>query len=82
VVLAGAGVTYAATGSDQNQVGTEYANGIQVSDNQIIKPLGDRLLTQFGTRAKRPPPLLGRPGSPASTSPATVRSPTTPTRSR
>jgi YVTN family beta-propeller protein len=48
VVLAGAGVTYAATGSDQNQVGTEYANGIQVSDNQIIKPLGDRLLTQFG----------------------------------
>jgi YVTN family beta-propeller protein len=48
VVLAGAGVTYAATGSDQNQVGTEYTNGIQVSDNQIIKPLGDRLLTQFG----------------------------------
>ena len=48
MVLAGAGVTYAATGSDQNQVGTEYANGIQVSDNQIIKPLGDRLLTQFG----------------------------------
>jgi YVTN family beta-propeller protein len=48
VVLAGAGVTYAATASDQNQVGTEYANGIQVSDNQIIKPLGDRLLTQFG----------------------------------
>jgi YVTN family beta-propeller protein len=48
VVLAGAGVTYAATGSDQNQVGTQYANGIQVSDNQIIKPLGDRLLTQLG----------------------------------
>ncbi|MCW3046204.1 MAG: phosphoesterase [Solirubrobacterales bacterium] len=48
VILAGAGVTYAATGSDQNQVGTEYANGIQVSDNQIIKPLGDRMLTQFG----------------------------------
>ncbi|MGA9859329.1 MAG: hypothetical protein WBQ18_15805, partial [Solirubrobacteraceae bacterium] len=48
MVLAGAGVTYAATGSDQNQVGTEYANGIQVSDNQIIKPLGDRLVTQFG----------------------------------
>ena len=48
VVLAGAGVTYAATGSDQNQVGTTYANGIQVSDNQLIKPLGERLLTQFG----------------------------------
>src|SRR5258708_8626312 len=48
LVLAGAGVTYAATGSDQNQVGTEYANGIQVSDNQIIKPIGHRLLTQVG----------------------------------
>jgi YVTN family beta-propeller protein len=49
VVLAGAGLTYAATRLfGDNQVGTEYANGIQVSDNQIIKPLGDRLLTQFG----------------------------------
>ncbi|MFL5864229.1 MAG: bifunctional YncE family protein/alkaline phosphatase family protein, partial [Solirubrobacteraceae bacterium] len=49
VVLAGAGVTYASTQLfGHNQVGTEYANGIQVSDDQIIKPLGDRLLTQFG----------------------------------
>jgi YVTN family beta-propeller protein len=49
VVLAGAGVAYASTvGFGQNQVGTEYANGIQVSGNQIIKPLGDRLLTQTG----------------------------------
>ncbi|HEY1518469.1 MAG TPA: alkaline phosphatase family protein [Solirubrobacteraceae bacterium] len=32
----------------QNQVGTQYPNGIQVSDDQIINPLGDRLLTQFG----------------------------------
>ena len=31
-----------------NQVGTEYANGIQVSGNQIIKPLGDRLMTPYG----------------------------------
>jgi len=31
-----------------NQVGTQYPNGIQVSDDQIIKPIGDRLLTQFG----------------------------------
>jgi YVTN family beta-propeller protein len=31
-----------------NQVGTQYSNGIQVSDDQIIKPIGDRLLTQFG----------------------------------
>src|SRR5215469_16150979 len=31
-----------------NQVGTQYTNGIQVSDDQIINPIGDRLLTQFG----------------------------------
>jgi YVTN family beta-propeller protein len=49
VVLAGAGLTYASTEVfGQNQVGNEYADGIQVSDDQIIKPLGDRLLTQFG----------------------------------
>jgi hypothetical protein len=49
VVLAGAGATYASTvGFGDNRVGTEYAKGIQVSDDQIIKPLGDRLLTQFG----------------------------------
>jgi hypothetical protein len=37
VVLAGAGVTYASTvGFGHNQVGSEYANGIQVSDDQII----------------------------------------------
>jgi YVTN family beta-propeller protein len=49
VILVGAGVAYASTvGFGHNQVGTEYANGIQVSDDQIIQPLGDRLLTQFG----------------------------------
>ena len=49
VVLVGAGLAYASTvGFGQNQVGTEYANGIQVSDDQIIQPLGDRLLTQYG----------------------------------
>jgi YVTN family beta-propeller protein len=49
VILAGAGATYASTvGFGDNQVGTEYPNGIQVSDDQIIKPLGDRLLTELG----------------------------------
>jgi YVTN family beta-propeller protein len=49
VVLAGAGVTYASTvGFGHNQVGTQYADGIQVSDDQLIKPLGDRSLTRFG----------------------------------
>jgi YVTN family beta-propeller protein len=48
-VLVGGGVTYASTvGFGHNQVGTEYANGIQVSSDQIIKPLGDRLVTQTG----------------------------------
>ena len=49
VVLAGAGLAYASTQVfGDNQVGTQYAKGIQVSDDQIIKPLGDRLLTKFG----------------------------------
>jgi hypothetical protein len=49
VVLVGAGLAYASTDVfGHNQVGTEYADGIQVSDDQVIKPLGDRLLTQFG----------------------------------
>jgi YVTN family beta-propeller protein len=49
VVLAGAAATYAATTVfGHNEVGTTYANGIQVSSDQIVKPLGDRVLTQFG----------------------------------
>jgi YVTN family beta-propeller protein len=31
-----------------NQVGTQYPNGIQVSSDQIIQPIGDRLMTPFG----------------------------------
>jgi YVTN family beta-propeller protein len=49
VAVAGAGTAYATTeGFGHNQVGTEYANGIQVSSDQVIKPIGERLLTQFG----------------------------------
>jgi diguanylate cyclase (GGDEF)-like protein len=49
IVLVSAGVAYATTDIfGRNQVGTEYASGIQVSDDQIIKPLGDRLVTQTG----------------------------------
>src|SRR5262249_27693228 len=49
LVVTGTGVAIGATtGFGDNQVGTQYSNGIQVSDNQIIKPIGDRLLTQFG----------------------------------
>src|SRR5215469_842875 len=57
IVVAGAAAVLAVGGGmafgttvifGDNQVGTQYSNGIQVSDNQIIKPIGDRLLTQFG----------------------------------
>jgi YVTN family beta-propeller protein len=49
VLLVGAGVTYATTlVFGHNQVGTEYPNGLQISSDQILKPLGDRLVTQTG----------------------------------
>src|ERR1700733_7392070 len=45
----GGGIAFGTTtGFGDNQVGTQYRNGIQVSDDQIINPIGDRLLTQFG----------------------------------
>jgi YVTN family beta-propeller protein len=48
-LLASAGATYASTvGFDSNQVGTQYPNGLQVSDDQILKPLGQELVTQLG----------------------------------
>jgi YVTN family beta-propeller protein len=47
--VVGAGAAYASTtGFDHRQVGTQYKNGLQISDDQVIKPLGDRLLTKFG----------------------------------
>src|ERR1700742_426927 len=49
VVLAGGSVTLASSAVfGENEVGTEYADGLQVSGNQIIKPLGQRLVTQVG----------------------------------
>jgi YVTN family beta-propeller protein len=50
LVVAGSGVEAFATtvGFGDQQVGTEYSTGIQVSANQVIKPIGDRLLTQLG----------------------------------
>jgi len=49
IVAAGAGAAYASTdGFGQQQVGTEYANGTQISSDQILKPLGDRLVTNYG----------------------------------
>jgi YVTN family beta-propeller protein len=49
VVLAGAGIASASTGAfDHHQVGTQYRNGLQISSDQSLKPLGDRLVTQYG----------------------------------
>src|SRR5689334_5833974 len=49
VLIVGAGTAFGSTDIfGHNQVGNQYPNGIQVSDDQVIKPIGDRLLTQFG----------------------------------
>ncbi len=43
------GVAYGTTlGFGDNQVGTEYAEGLQISSDQILKPLGERLMTPYG----------------------------------
>ena len=49
VLVAGAGMAYATTRVfGHHEVGTQYRNGLQVSDDQMIKPIGSRLLTKFG----------------------------------
>ena len=49
VTVAGAGAAYASTGVfGQNKVGTEYPGGLQVSSDQLLKPVGDRLVTELG----------------------------------
>ena len=49
LALASGGIAYASTeGFGNNKVGTEYANGLQVSDDQMIKPIGERLMTKWG----------------------------------
>ncbi|MGN6608710.1 MAG: phosphoesterase [Jatrophihabitans sp.] len=49
VLAAGTGLASASSAIfGHNQVGTQYADGLQVSDNQLLQPLGDRLVTQIG----------------------------------
>jgi YVTN family beta-propeller protein len=49
LAVAGGGIAYGSTAIfDHHQVGTEYADGLQVSANQLIKPIGDRLVTEYG----------------------------------
>ncbi|MGH3357428.1 MAG: phosphoesterase [Nocardioidaceae bacterium] len=43
------GVAYGAAGGfGEQQVGQEYPDGLQISSNQILKPLGERLVTPYG----------------------------------
>ncbi|MGN6127214.1 MAG: alkaline phosphatase family protein [Humibacter sp.] len=49
LALAGGAIANASTIPLGNQqVGGQYANGEQISSNQVIKPLGDRVMTPFG----------------------------------
>jgi YVTN family beta-propeller protein len=49
LAVVGTGAAYGTTAIfGQNKVGTEYADGLQVSSDQILKPLGDRLMTPYG----------------------------------
>jgi YVTN family beta-propeller protein len=49
MAVAGTGAAYASTAIfGQNKVGSEGAAGLQVSSDQIIKPIGDRLVTELG----------------------------------
>jgi YVTN family beta-propeller protein len=49
LVLTGTGIAVGSTtGFGTDQVGQTVNQGLVVSDGQIIKPIGDRLLTQFG----------------------------------
>src|SRR6201991_3431252 len=47
--LTGSGIAVGSTiGFGHEQVGQKTSKGLVVSDDQIVKPLGDRLETQFG----------------------------------
>ena len=49
LAVTGSGVAYASTKIFGNQqVGSTYQNGLQISSDQAIRPLGDRLLTEYG----------------------------------
>ncbi|WP_072041945.1 alkaline phosphatase family protein [Nigerium massiliense] len=47
-VTAGVAAYGVSTGFGQNKVGQETPAGLQASDNQVLKPLGNRLVTEYG----------------------------------
>ena len=49
LALASTGAAYASTTVfGRQQVGSTYAKGLQISSDQALKPLGDRLVTKYG----------------------------------
>lgn len=47
--VAGGGMAYGSTQIfDHNKVGQQYAGGLQISDDQTLKSIGDRLVTKLG----------------------------------
>ncbi|SDP49479.1 40-residue YVTN family beta-propeller repeat-containing protein [Nakamurella panacisegetis] len=61
ILIGGAGVGYASTTPFGHRlVGTQYTDGLQISSDQVIKPLGDRLFTKFGKFMASTPSPNGR----------------------
>ena len=49
LAVIGTGAAYGTTTIlRENKVGQEYPNGLQISSDQILKPLGERLMTPYG----------------------------------
>ncbi|NIZ89515.1 alkaline phosphatase family protein [Kineococcus rubinsiae] len=49
LAVTGGGVAYATTSAfGHRQVGTTYPDGLQISSDQVLKPIGDRLVTDNG----------------------------------
>ena len=49
LALLGGGIATASTlAFGQQQVGTQYSGGLQISSDQTLKPIGDRVMTPFG----------------------------------
>ena len=49
LAVVGSGAAYGTTTIfGENKVGQEYSNGLQISSDQVLKPLGDRLTTPYG----------------------------------
>ncbi|WP_353649334.1 bifunctional YncE family protein/alkaline phosphatase family protein [Nakamurella sp. A5-74] len=48
LIIGAAAASASTTQFGQREVGTQYGDGLQISSDQVLKPLGDRLFTKFG----------------------------------